>query len=968
MSDLSGQVINGYEILERVGTGGFGVVYRAYQPSVGREVAIKIILPQYARQPDFLLRFETEARLIARLEHPFIVPLFDFWHEPDGSAYIVMRWLRGGSLQYLLRSGPLPLETIARLLDQISQALDMAHQAGVVHRDLKPANILLDDRDNAYLSDFGIAKDLSSSAHITTPGHTPGTPAYAAPEQVTGQPVTRQTDIYSLGLTLYECLTGSHPFPDAPLQHLHRSLPPVQLRRPDVPVKVNGVLRRATAKVPARRYADVLSFARELQRALSSAESVVPVGETHGDTAQVSPPSVTGASTISLTPREDAVVQDRRTTFRLYTPPPCEQSATLIETANDVTVRPRKLIGRDGLRAEIHALLDQNERLLLHGLAGMGKTSLAAQTVIDRIGQGRGPVLWLRVGSGDTLAVYEALMHPFNGHLLGAGQSSTALAQTVREVLVDRQIKLLVLDDVWNPEALRHVSDALPPDVPLLATSRQRYPVGPILDVGELEPAEALALLGHHAHRAYAADDVEAMELCQRLGYHAFTLEIAGETLQVDALSPAELLQRIADAPHLMVMPEGFAEEGRLSFKDLLDVSVNALDADTREVFLALGAFFAPTATPELLALCMGRDSQVVEKALILLGRRGLVNRLKSPGGTIPRYHMHDLAHSYARAATHLSRQVVIEACEAYVTHHLHDLDALDAERINLLKAAEAAHRTGQNESLIAIMRALTVDGPYLAARGHDPLLVQQLDRAIEAVRPMGADQAETLHFLLGKRGNAHYDRGNLPAALDTYREALDLARDLHLLHRQVILLCVISTVRADQEDFAGAEADLEEASQIAHTVGDNLLITRVLEQQGYYYAKAKHDFEAAAGVYARQVTLAEQLGEPERLFFALQNLGAARLDSGQLSEALSELGKALDLARGQDNHLWVAHTLYPMGVVHHQMSDQVSARQCFEQAMELYRATGHTAKIEAIIDYMAQAGYPVDKYKHEDS
>src|SRR4029079_1491529 len=161
--DLSGRAIRGYALGARLGNGGMGVVYRAVQPLVEREVAIKIILPQYADHPDFIHRFEAEAQLVARLEHPHIVPLYDYWREP-GVAYLVMRLLRGGSLHDLLQQGPLPLSLTLRVVDQVGAALHIAHRAGVGHRDLKPANILLDTEQNAYLADFGIAKDLGRAA------------------------------------------------------------------------------------------------------------------------------------------------------------------------------------------------------------------------------------------------------------------------------------------------------------------------------------------------------------------------------------------------------------------------------------------------------------------------------------------------------------------------------------------------------------------------------------------------------------------------------------------------------------------------------------------------------------------------------------------------------------------------------------------------------------------------------------
>ena len=159
MDGLTDKPIKGYDLLERVGAGSFGVVYRAYQATIGREVALKVILPGFVNNPDFIRRFEAEAQLIARLEHLHIVPLYDYWREP-GTAYLVMRWMRGGSLEDALNDGPIPLEDAATALDQIAAALSIAHLNQIVHRDIKPSNILLDEEGNAYLADFGIARDL----------------------------------------------------------------------------------------------------------------------------------------------------------------------------------------------------------------------------------------------------------------------------------------------------------------------------------------------------------------------------------------------------------------------------------------------------------------------------------------------------------------------------------------------------------------------------------------------------------------------------------------------------------------------------------------------------------------------------------------------------------------------------------------------------------------------------------------
>jgi WD40 repeat protein/serine/threonine protein kinase len=275
LENLGGRAIRGFELGERIGAGGFGVVYRALQTSVGREVAIKIILPAFADQPDFVRRFEAEAQIIAGLEHPYIVPLYDYWREP-GAAYLVMRLLRGGSLAALLNHGPLPAQQILNVLEQVGAALHAAHRSGVIHRDIKPANILLDEDGNAFLSDFGIAKSAADSAAGAVVGPAP----YIAPEQIRAEPVTPQTDIYALGVMLYELLTGRQPFTGSTLadyiqQHLNEPLPLLADDVPHTPTDLDRIIARATAKQPAERYPDLLHWLADIRAALTPGASAL---------------------------------------------------------------------------------------------------------------------------------------------------------------------------------------------------------------------------------------------------------------------------------------------------------------------------------------------------------------------------------------------------------------------------------------------------------------------------------------------------------------------------------------------------------------------------------------------------------------------------------------------------------------------------------------------------------------------
>jgi WD40 repeat protein/serine/threonine protein kinase len=276
--------IRGYELREMVNDGHFAIVYRAYQPMTGRDVAIKAIKPQFANEPDFIRRFQFEAQLVARLEHPYIVPLYDFWREADG-AFLVMRFMHGGSLRNLLQGGPLALPAALAYTDQVASALALAHQQGYIHRDIKPANILLDEANNAYLSDFGIVKSLSGATIQTQTGVIVGTPAYLSPEQALSKPVTPLSDQYSLAVTFYEMLTGRHAFDESSparliIKQINEPLPLVRASRPEMPAAIDECIQRATAKEPADRFPDIPAMLRALHVAaqIDGATYPLPVG------------------------------------------------------------------------------------------------------------------------------------------------------------------------------------------------------------------------------------------------------------------------------------------------------------------------------------------------------------------------------------------------------------------------------------------------------------------------------------------------------------------------------------------------------------------------------------------------------------------------------------------------------------------------------------------------------------------
>src|SRR5579883_3257712 len=276
MNALVGKSLGQFRIVERIGAGGMATVFKAYQPVLDRYVAVKVLPDYHARDPVFKERFLREARAAARLDHPNIVQIYSFGEE-DNITYIVMQYVDGGTLKDKLRqSGALSVAESLKFVIQAAEGLGAAHEHGIIHRDVKPANMLLRKDGHLLLSDFGIVKILEGTTNLTRVGTGIGTPQYMSPEQGTGQPVDASSDIYSLGIVFFHCLTGRVPFnADSPLtitvKHLNEPLPVAFLHHAGVPQSIEQVILKMTAKMPGDRYQTTAEVVSELARAASSA-------------------------------------------------------------------------------------------------------------------------------------------------------------------------------------------------------------------------------------------------------------------------------------------------------------------------------------------------------------------------------------------------------------------------------------------------------------------------------------------------------------------------------------------------------------------------------------------------------------------------------------------------------------------------------------------------------------------------
>jgi serine/threonine-protein kinase len=295
-----GSTLASYTIEALLGQGGMGSVYLATQKHLKRKAALKVLSPEFASDEAYRRRFLRECELIAQLEHPNIVPIYDAG-EADGLLYLAMRYIKGTDLRALIgERGHLSAESTLAIIEQIASALDAAHAAGVIHRDVKPANILIErPGERAYLSDFGVAKSLSSDG-LTRTGTFLGTVDYCAPEQISGKPIDARADVYSLGGVLYHCLAGQPPYireTQAAVINAHVSDRPPALSgiRPDLPPALDGVVATAMAKVKEVRYSSAGELASAFRSALTEESSPQERGTVIEPSPTTSPTAVQGS-------------------------------------------------------------------------------------------------------------------------------------------------------------------------------------------------------------------------------------------------------------------------------------------------------------------------------------------------------------------------------------------------------------------------------------------------------------------------------------------------------------------------------------------------------------------------------------------------------------------------------------------------------------------------------------------------
>jgi predicted ATPase len=934
-----GSVFAEYRVEELVGRGGMGVVHRAVEIALGRQVALKVIAPERASSKTFRERFEREARAAASLDHPNVVPVYAAG-EHDGLLFIAMRYVAGVDLRSLLADGiGLEPRRAAGLVAQLGGALDAAHELGLVHRDVKPANVLVSgsgEAEHAYLTDFGVAKHEAANPGLTGAGEWVGTLDYVAPEQLRGETVDGRVDVYALGCLLYETLTGQVPFPRendlAKLwAHVSDPAPSALERAPEVPVALADVAERAMAKAPDDRF----QTAGEMARAALAA-----VGEESTRPAGPRPSSRPGLS------------------------------APLTRT-----------IGREEDRARVVELLAMEDvRLVtLTGAGGVGKTRLALE-VARELEPDLPEGVWFV-----SLAATAAPEHVSN--VIAAGLGVTPLQGELPESAVERFLRLrrglLVLDN------LEHLLPAAPlvtrlltacPGLTVLATSREplrlqaerRYRVEPlgVPEAGDPDtlrqaPAGVLFLERASSHDQSfdpsAADAVAIAAICRRLDGLPLAIELAAARTTV--LAPAELNERLADALDVLGRGPRDAPERQRTLRSTIDWSHRLLTASEARAF-ARFAVFAGGATlvaaQEVTGAALETLESLVDKQL--LQRRHV-------RGEEPRLEMLETVRAYARErldresdAAEIHRRHA-EHCLAlakradpalYTREEADWLPRLDAEVENLRAALDWSISGGAPEIGLRLAGVLA---RFWVIRGRFGEGMTWVEAALAAAGPEAPieDRARALrvsaHLLEGE-GSA-YDRGGLlgeaqaraERALELSREAgepagiaealliaceFEVAGTLPQRRRRALAEEALTHARnagdrrlealalMDRALAVGAEpgmAEFDEVEAALRRRGSSRHLLGLYNSAAYNCIKRGRP-EAARRALEPAVPIVRSLGDQRAAIFLAGNIGLEALFSGDHERARVAFEEQVRLCAGQEEEALAAEGLGGLAAV----------------------------------------------------